>query len=99
MSTRSLTLHCIDEVCHCDWRLTLQNCAEGPIMRIVNIVNAALSALAVVLLFAILYHRLIIKGNVLFDIGGVKGCLRPRPVDCLLFFLALFNTCKYRFGV
>ncbi|ORZ16259.1 hypothetical protein BCR42DRAFT_374720 [Absidia repens] len=92
---RTLTMHCPgDGTCHCDWRLTLKNCAEGNIMYYINIVNAVLSGLAVVIALGIMYNRIVIKGNALFDFSSKKGCLRPRPVDCLLFFLTIFNILR-----
>ncbi|KAG2176232.1 hypothetical protein INT43_005466 [Umbelopsis isabellina] len=35
-------------VCHCDWRLTINNCAEEKVMRIIYIINVALSSLTVI---------------------------------------------------
>lgn len=42
---RSLEYHCIDNVCHCDWRLTINDCVEGPAARIIYIINIAMSGL------------------------------------------------------
>ena len=40
-------------------------------------------------------HRMIIKGHRLWDSQrGSRGCLRPKPVDCLLFMLTVFNACE-----
>lgn len=42
----SLQRHCYDNVCHCDWRLTLYGCVESNAVRIINIINITVSALA-----------------------------------------------------
>jgi hypothetical protein len=42
----------------------------------------------------ILFHRMVLKGHRLFDWGSNKGCLRPMPLDCMLFFLTFFNIRK-----
>ncbi|KAI8096298.1 uncharacterized protein BX664DRAFT_355677 [Halteromyces radiatus] len=92
---RTLPIHCPgDGSCHCDWRLTLENCSEAGVMYYVNIIHAVLSALAFIIGAAISFHRIKVKGNLLFDFGSQKGCLRPRPVDCLLFFLNIFNMLR-----
>lgn len=47
---RTLEYHCVEGgVCHCDWRLTLQNCAEGNAMKVVYILNIAISAFVFVI--------------------------------------------------
>jgi hypothetical protein len=40
---------CIDGVCHCDWRLTLQNCVESQAMTIIHGINIGISGMAVIL--------------------------------------------------
>jgi hypothetical protein len=42
---RSLGLHCYDDICHCDWRITLYGCIESDATRIVNIINISISGL------------------------------------------------------
>ena len=50
LSVRTLEYHCYtDGTCHCDWRLTLQDCEESGAMWGVNIGNIALSGLSVVI--------------------------------------------------
>jgi hypothetical protein len=41
----SLGLHCYDDICHCDWRVTLYGCIESDATRIVNITNISISGL------------------------------------------------------
>lgn len=45
--TRTLEYHCVqgEPQCHCDWRLTLQNCIESRPMTIIYYINIAISAL------------------------------------------------------
>ena len=85
---------CVNGVCHCDWRLTLQDCVEGKAMTIVHGINVGLSGIAVVVGIVLLTHRVVIKGHRLFDINISKGCFRPKPIDCMLLFIILFNLCK-----
>ena len=46
---RTLDRHCYDGVCHCDWRLSIQNCEESLPMWYINIVNIVISGLAILL--------------------------------------------------
>lgn len=45
--SRTLTMHCVDGVCHCDWRLTIYDCAEANAMWYIYIVNIAFSAVVI----------------------------------------------------
>jgi hypothetical protein len=38
--------HCYDNVCHCDFRLSIYDCVESNLGRITYIINLALSALS-----------------------------------------------------
>jgi hypothetical protein len=38
-----------------------------------------------------------LKGHRLFEWGSGKGCLRPMPIDSMLFFLTFFNIRKSLF--
>jgi hypothetical protein len=40
--------HCYDDVCHCDFRLSIYDCVESDIGRITNIINIALSSLLII---------------------------------------------------
>ncbi|KAI9245211.1 hypothetical protein BDA99DRAFT_543723 [Phascolomyces articulosus] len=84
---RTLLRHCNDQnVCHCDWRLTLTDCEESMAMYYINIVNIALCGLVVVV---------VIKGHSIWDHRhGTRGCLRPKPVDALLSMLMIFNALR-----
>lgn len=85
---------CVNGVCHCDWRLTLQDCVEGKAMTIVHGINVGLSGITVVVGIILLLHRVVIKGHRLFDINLAKGCFRPKPIDCMLLFIIIFNLRK-----
>ncbi|KAI9275792.1 hypothetical protein BDA99DRAFT_496462 [Phascolomyces articulosus] len=77
--------------CHCDWRLQIYDCEEEYSGLIINIVNIALSVLVIVIGVILLYHRVIIKGQRFFDTTGVRGCLRPKPIEVMLLFLTIYN--------
>lgn len=47
LTTRTLTHHCVEQECHCDWRLSIYGCTEETAMYYVYIVNIALSGLVV----------------------------------------------------
>lgn len=105
---------CVNGVCHCDWRLTLQDCVESRAMTIVHGINVGLSGITVIvgkihrqspfiakllIVFSyigavLLIHRVFIKGHRLFDRNITKGCFRPKPIDCMLLFIVIFNLCK-----
>jgi hypothetical protein len=40
---------CVDGVCHCDWRLTLVNCAERKAMVIIHGINVGMSGITLLL--------------------------------------------------
>ncbi|KAI8096316.1 uncharacterized protein BX664DRAFT_291127 [Halteromyces radiatus] len=94
MDTRTLIKHCTNGVCHCDWRLTIYGCEEEKGAYMINMVNIGISAFVSIIGIIILFHRLAIKGHHLFDISLSKGCLRPMPVDCMLFFLTIYNILR-----
>jgi hypothetical protein len=45
----TLSRVCVDSVCHCDWRLTLRNCAESRAMTIIHGINVGLSGLSAII--------------------------------------------------
>ncbi|KAI9315830.1 hypothetical protein BX666DRAFT_1951912 [Dichotomocladium elegans] len=98
MATRDLRTfeyHCTtDGTCHCDWRVTLQDCVEQKAMTDVYIANIAFSSLVAIIGVGLLVHRIGFKGHRLFEFGSGKGCLRPKPIDCLLFLLTIFNCLR-----
>ncbi|CAO3630763.1 unnamed protein product [Cunninghamella blakesleeana] len=79
---------------HCDWRLQIYGCEEEKGAYIINMINIAISGLAIVIGIGILFNRIGLKGHKLFEIGSAKGWLRPMPIDCMLFFLTIFNILR-----
>ncbi|CAO3586974.1 unnamed protein product [Absidia cylindrospora] len=94
MDSRTLVKHCIGDTCHCDWQLTIYGCDEERGAYIINMINIGISAFVSIVGIGILIHRLGIKGHRLFEWGSNKGCLRPMPIDCMLFFLTIFNILR-----
>ncbi|KAI9498118.1 hypothetical protein BDB00DRAFT_801202 [Zychaea mexicana] len=92
---RTFGRHCIDGVCHCDWRITLHECEESKAMWIVNVVNIAVSALSILLATGLLLHRGIVKGHTIWNPKGPgAGILRPKPVDNMLLLFIIFNALR-----
>ncbi|RCH86739.1 hypothetical protein CU098_008081, partial [Rhizopus stolonifer] len=85
---------CKDGVCHCDWRLTLQDCVESKPMTIIHGIHIGLSGITVLLGIVLLTYRVVFKGHRLFDINLSKGCFRPKPIDCMLLFIIIFNLLR-----
>ncbi|CAO3590962.1 unnamed protein product [Absidia cylindrospora] len=94
MDTRTLTKHCSGDTCHCDWRLTIYGCDEETGAYIIYMITIGISAFVSVIGIGILFHRLVLKGHRLFEWGSGKGCLRPMPIDSMLFFLTFFNILR-----
>ncbi|KAI7858370.1 hypothetical protein BDC45DRAFT_498185 [Circinella umbellata] len=92
---RTFDRHCYDGVCHCDWRITLQDCVEGHAMWVVNIVNIVISAMSIILASVLLFHRIYYKGHTIWNTGGPgTGLLRPKPVDGMLLLFIIFNSLR-----
>ncbi|CEG65181.1 hypothetical protein RMATCC62417_02015 [Rhizopus microsporus] len=94
MNSETLERVCINGICHCDWRLTLQDCVEEKAMTIIHGINVGISGITVILGTALLCHRLFIKGHQLVDINLSKGCFRPKPIDCMLLFIIFYNLLR-----
>ncbi|KAI9360651.1 hypothetical protein BD770DRAFT_409092 [Pilaira anomala] len=80
----TLSRVCVDGICHCDWRLTLQDCVESKAMTIIHGINVGISGITVITGIGLLGHRTIIKGHTFFDSNLAKGCFRPKPIDMRL---------------
>ncbi|KAI9245208.1 hypothetical protein BDA99DRAFT_565941 [Phascolomyces articulosus] len=71
---RTFDRHCINGTCHCDWRVTLEDCEESIPMFYINIINIIISALGALLVG--------MKGHTIWSPPGTaRGFLRPKPVD------------------
>jgi hypothetical protein len=114
MDERSLTHLCQNGTCYCDWRLTIYDCVDSAGLKIIYLVMIGFSALVSLfcklepletptrthlslLAFSIFLHRFIYKGHRLFDFNSAS-VLKPKPIDCLMFFLTVFNLCKHNMG-
>ncbi|KAI9023841.1 hypothetical protein CLU79DRAFT_748456 [Phycomyces nitens] len=93
-NTWKLDRICIDNVCHCDWRITITNCEEERQLRIINIVCIALSAVASIIALILILHRTLVRGHRIFDIDIRKGCFRPKPIDSMLVMLFVLNLLR-----
>ncbi|KAG2224296.1 hypothetical protein INT45_012864 [Circinella minor] len=93
---RTFDRHCFDEVCHCDWRITLQNCEEHHAMYIINVINIIVSALGCIIGIGLLIYRVGMKGHRIWSPAGtVTGIIRPKPVDCSMVLFAVFNALRF----
>ncbi|KAI8366556.1 hypothetical protein BD560DRAFT_400668 [Blakeslea trispora] len=90
----SLARVCVNKVCHCDWRLSLRDCVEGRAMTIVHGIHIALCGVSVLLGLGLLIHRVGFKGHRFFDVNMSKGCFRPKPIDCMVLFIVIFNALR-----
>ncbi|OZJ04422.1 hypothetical protein BZG36_02922 [Bifiguratus adelaidae] len=81
------------EHCHCDFRLNIYDCIEASIFRGINIGKIGLCAVNVVLGASILGYRCGFRGYRIWDLRdlGLRGILRPRPVECMILFATSFN--------
>ncbi|KAI8140247.1 hypothetical protein BJV82DRAFT_624384 [Fennellomyces sp. T-0311] len=77
--------------CHCDWRINIYNCEEENTAYIINLLNIASSAIVLVIGLKLLHYRVAVKGHPYFDTSDVKGWLRPKPVEVMLFSLNIYN--------
>ncbi|CAO3625001.1 unnamed protein product [Cunninghamella blakesleeana] len=77
---------------YCDWRLTLTYCEGDNIFHYLYIVNIVLTAIAVILGYGLLYHRLVVLNQVIFEYRD--NFIRPRAMESILFFVTLFNTVR-----
>ncbi|KAI9498130.1 hypothetical protein BDB00DRAFT_950566 [Zychaea mexicana] len=95
LTSQSLERHCYGNICHCDWRVTIQDCVESVPMWHVHLWNIILSALAVVVGSALLVYRLFVRGHTLWSQAGVtRGLLRPKPIDSMILLFSMFNTLR-----
>jgi hypothetical protein len=48
-TSHSLGRHCYNDICHCDWRITLYGCIESDAAKTIHILNISISGLASVI--------------------------------------------------
>ncbi|CAO3628206.1 unnamed protein product [Cunninghamella blakesleeana] len=93
---QSLEHICIDNTCHCDFRLNIHGCEETRAMILIYIIHITLSGINVILGSSILYNRLFVVGYSLFTRNFQKQgpfggfFLKIRPLECLLTFVLLY---------
>ncbi|KAJ8655640.1 hypothetical protein O0I10_008729 [Lichtheimia ornata] len=80
--------------CHCDWRLTLGDCAEDQAMRIIYIINIIGSAVVSVIGIALLFYRLYYRKQQIFTNRTPTGFIRPKPIEAMLFMAIIFNLLR-----
>ncbi|KAI8061560.1 hypothetical protein BC940DRAFT_349966 [Gongronella butleri] len=94
METYSLSRQCADDgTCYCDWRLTITGCEGSRGFHIIYYTMIGFSAFVTLLTFGVFIHRRSVKGQQLFDLS-TKSILKPRPIDCLMLFLSIFNLLR-----
>ncbi|CAO3625029.1 unnamed protein product [Cunninghamella blakesleeana] len=77
---------------YCNWRLTVTHCEGDIIFHYLGIINIVLTALLVVIGYGLLYHRLVVLKQVIFEYRN--NFLRPRAMEAVVFFMSIFNTVR-----
>jgi hypothetical protein len=49
MFNQTLERICVDDICHCDWRISLQGCVEQKAMTVVHGINVGISGITVII--------------------------------------------------
>ncbi|CAO3633921.1 unnamed protein product [Cunninghamella echinulata] len=70
---------CEGTTCHCDFRLTISNCEESNALHIINTIDIAWSGITSVVVFGILYFRVVHRNQQIFDFSGRFP--RPKPIE------------------
>ncbi|CAO3653756.1 unnamed protein product [Cunninghamella echinulata] len=77
---------------HCDPRVDINYCVESEIFLYMNYVCIALSAVAFVSTFGLIYWRVVHRHQKFFEMHGKVP--RPRPIESMGLFGTLFNLCR-----
>ncbi|KAI9304405.1 hypothetical protein BJ944DRAFT_266891 [Cunninghamella echinulata] len=77
---------------HCDPRITIRNCAESEAFIYMNYICIALSAVAFLAAFGLVYWRVVYRHQKFFEMHGKVP--RPRPIESMGLFGILFNLCR-----
>ncbi|ORZ22024.1 hypothetical protein BCR42DRAFT_405336 [Absidia repens] len=93
-TSKSLYYVCVEGTCHCDFRISVINCAQEYEMRMVYYVTIGITSVVVLFGLFLLFKRICIQGHTFLDKRSSKGCLRPHPMDCLLLFCTIFNILR-----
>ncbi|CAO3625005.1 unnamed protein product [Cunninghamella blakesleeana] len=81
-----------DNLYHCDWRLSLTLCEGHNVFHYLFIINIVLTVIAVAIGYWLLYHRLVVLNQVIFEYRD--KFIRPRAMESTIFFVTLFNTVR-----
>ncbi|KAI8976482.1 hypothetical protein BDB01DRAFT_853124 [Pilobolus umbonatus] len=82
---------CVEDGCHCDWRVTIEGCLETKAMFAIYLMNVICSCLLLLLGGYLLYMRLAVKKEPLFD---PQNKWRPRPIESMMVLGNLFNLLR-----
>ncbi|KAI9301415.1 hypothetical protein BJ944DRAFT_252334 [Cunninghamella echinulata] len=80
---------CDGEKCHCDFRVTITNCEESSALMTLNIICIVWCLLNIILACSILYHRLFLLHQNIFDRSG--WIPRPKPIESMVLFAIPFT--------
>ncbi|CAO3633938.1 unnamed protein product [Cunninghamella echinulata] len=80
---------CDGEKCHCDFRVTITNCEESSALMILNVICIVWCLLNIILACSILYHRLFLLHQNVFDRSG--WIPRPKPIESMVLFAIPFT--------
>ncbi|KAI9299887.1 hypothetical protein BJ944DRAFT_235300 [Cunninghamella echinulata] len=69
--------------------VTLDNCEESSALHIINTIDIAWSGITSVVVFGILYFRVVHRNQQIFDFSGRFP--RPKPIESMSVFCMLFN--------
>ncbi|KAI9279009.1 hypothetical protein BDA99DRAFT_21345 [Phascolomyces articulosus] len=87
----SLARQCSNGVCHCDWRIEIQNCEEEEGLYYISIINIAIAGLGGLLGMILLVYRLFIQGHTIWNHGSNGAFLKPKPVDSMILFFVIHS--------
>ncbi|CAO3653759.1 unnamed protein product [Cunninghamella echinulata] len=77
---------------HCDPRITIRNCVESEAFIYMNYICIALSAVAFLAVFGLVYWRVVHRHQKFFEMHG--RIPRPKPIESGGLFGILFNLCR-----
>ncbi|CAO3703549.1 unnamed protein product [Rhizopus stolonifer] len=76
--------------CHCDWRITLNDCVERQFISKLFTVCLSWNAVLIIPTISVLYDRIIVKKRVIFERVPHTLFIRPKPIEALIIWMFLF---------
>ncbi|CAO3648372.1 unnamed protein product [Cunninghamella blakesleeana] len=70
---------CLGDTCHCDFRMTIKNCAEHGPLHTINYIDISWSILATLVAFGIVYFRVVYRNQQIFDFSNKIP--RPKAIE------------------